>query len=207
MTVSLKSTPAPSRMRRRAAAPRTLLIDNYDSFTYNVYQLLGEVNGRAPLVISNDADWSQVNLGDVDNIVVSPGPGRPERAGDFGISVEAIRDSGLPVLGICLGHQGIAHLFDGRVEHAPEPMHGRVSEVHHMGVDIFAGLPSPFSAVRYHSLAVTDLGDDLEEIARTRRTASSWGCATARRRSGACSFIPSRSAASTGASCSRPSPT
>ena len=146
---------------------RTLLIDNYDSFTYNVYGLLGEVNGAPPLVVRNDVDWSRVPIGDVDNIVISPGPGRPDRARDFGVSARAIRDTGLPTLGICLGHQGIAHLFGGRVSHAPQPMHGRLSRIHHNGVDIFAGVPSPFSVVRYHSLAVVELSDELELLAWT----------------------------------------
>jgi para-aminobenzoate synthetase len=144
---------------------RTLLIDNYDSFTYNLYQLLGEVNGEPPLVVRNDVDWSQVPIHGIDNIVISPGPGRPERAQDFGVSARAIRDANLPVLGVCLGHQGIAHLFGGRVDYAPEPRHGRISRIHHTGTDIFAGLPSPFPAVRYHSLAVAELGRDLEAMA------------------------------------------
>jgi para-aminobenzoate synthetase len=146
---------------------RTLLIDNYDSFTYNLYQLLGEVNGRAPMVVRNDADWSDVPVGEFDGVVISPGPGRPDRCQDFGVSARAILDSGLPVLGVCLGHQGICHLFGGEVGLAPEPVHGRVSEVHHTGVDIFAGLPTPFSAVRYHSLAVTSMPEEIERIAWT----------------------------------------
>ncbi|MGW7236853.1 aminodeoxychorismate synthase component I [Streptomyces sp. NPDC054804] len=163
---------------------RTLLIDNYDSFTYNLYQLLGEVNGQPPTVVRNDVDWSALHLGDYDNIVVSPGPGRPGRERDFGVSARAIREAGLPVLGVCLGHQGIAELFGGTVEHAPEPMHGRVSPVRHEGADIFAGLPSPFSVVRYHSLAVTALSDELEGLAWTEdgvlmglrhRTEPVWG--------------------------------
>ncbi len=148
-------------------AVRTLLIDNYDSFTYNLYPLLGEVNGCAPTVVHNDIDWSSVDLASYDNIVISPGPGRPDRERDFGVSAPAIRDSGMPVLGVCLGHQGLAVLFGGEVGHAPEPMHGRISDVHHNGQDIFHGLPSPFSAVRYHSLAVTSLPDELEAIAWT----------------------------------------
>lgn len=144
---------------------QTLLIDNYDSFTYNLYQLISEVNGRPPLVVRNDVDWGTISLDKIDNIVISPGPGRPDRVEDFGISATAILDSGLPVLGVCLGHQGIAHLFGGRFSHAPEPMHGRISDVWHTGVDIFAGLPPSFSVVRYHSLVVTELSDDLEAIA------------------------------------------
>ncbi|HEY8373615.1 MAG TPA: aminodeoxychorismate synthase component I [Pseudonocardiaceae bacterium] len=143
----------------------TLLIDNYDSFTYNLYQYLGEVNGRPPTVVRNDIAWSTLRLDEYDNIVISPGPGRPDRERDFGVSARAIRESGLPVLGVCLGHQGIAELFGGVVGHAPEPRHGRISQVHHRGEDIFAGLPSPFSVVRYHSLAVTELPDELEGIA------------------------------------------
>lgn len=163
---------------------QTLLIDNYDSFTYNLYQLLSNVNGREPIVVRNDSDWSQIKLKDIDNIVISPGPGRPERFRDFGISTQAILESGLPVLGVCLGHQGIAHLFGGQVEHAPEPMHGRVSLIHHTGTDIFSGIPSPFPSVRYHSLLVTRLGDDLDPIAWTQdgllmglrhRTVPLWG--------------------------------
>ncbi|GGT60447.1 aminodeoxychorismate synthase component I [Streptomyces purpureus] len=146
---------------------RTLLIDNYDSFTHNLFQYIGEATGQPPVVVPNDTDWSRLRVEDFDAIVVSPGPGSPDRARDFGISRRAIMDSGLPVLGVCLGHQGIAHLFGGTVRLAPEPMHGRVSQVRHTGVDVFAGLPSPFSAVRYHSLAASDLPADLEPIAWT----------------------------------------
>jgi para-aminobenzoate synthetase len=146
---------------------RTLLIDNYGSFTYNLHQLIGEVNSRPPVVLRNDVAWSDLAIGEFTNIVISPGPGRPERVRDFGVSARAIMDSGLPVLGICLGHQGICHLFGGWVEHAPTPMHGRISQVRHTGQDIFAGIPSPFEAVRYHSLAVTELPIELEGIAWT----------------------------------------
>ncbi|WP_234285513.1 aminodeoxychorismate synthase component I [Streptomyces venezuelae] len=144
---------------------RTLLIDNYDSFTHNLFQYIGEATGQPPVVVPNDADWSRLPLEDFDAIVVSPGPGSPDRERDFGISRRAITDSGLPVLGVCLGHQGIAQLFGGTVGLAPEPMHGRVSEVRHTGEDVFRGLPSPFTAVRYHSLAATDLPDELEPLA------------------------------------------
>ncbi|WP_030897468.1 aminodeoxychorismate synthase component I [Streptomyces sp. NRRL F-5126] len=163
---------------------RTLLIDNYDSFTYNLYQLLGEVNGVPPVVVRNGADWSALRLADFDAVVVSPGPGRPERERDFGISARAILDSGLPVLGVCLGHQGICHLFGGEIALAPQPMHGRVSPVHHDGTGLFAGLPSPCDVVRYHSLAATRLPDELERIAWTEdgvvmgvrhRTRPIWG--------------------------------
>ncbi|MEU3404181.1 aminodeoxychorismate synthase component I [Streptomyces sp. NPDC006670] len=144
---------------------RTLLIDNYDSFTHNLFQYIGEATGRPPVVVANDADWQRLHLEDFDAIVVSPGPGSPDRVRDFGISRQAITESGLPVLGVCLGHQGIAHLFGGAVGLAPEPMHGRLSEVRHTGEDVFRGLPSPFTAVRYHSLATADLPDELEPLA------------------------------------------
>jgi len=146
---------------------RTLLIDNYDSFTYNLYQLIGEVNGQPPVVVRNSTDWSEIAIEEFDGVVISPGPGRPDRPLDFGISARAISESGLPVLGVCLGHQGICHLSGAVVGHAPEPMHGRTSPIHHTGAGIFAGVPSPFTAVRYHSLAVTELPDDLEVVAWT----------------------------------------
>ncbi|WP_190815097.1 aminodeoxychorismate synthase component I [Saccharopolyspora pogona] len=163
---------------------RTLLIDNYDSFTYNLHQLLGEVTGRAPVVVRNDQELPARLAAEFDAVVVSPGPGRPDRSRDFGTSAQAIRDSGLPVLGVCLGHQGIAHLLGGTVDLAPEPMHGRNSPVYHTGSGVFAGLPSPFSVVRYHSLTVTRLPAELEAVAWTEdgvlmglrhRTAPLWG--------------------------------
>ncbi len=146
---------------------RTLLIDNYDSFTYNLVHLLAEVDGKPPVVVRNDDGWGAVRAGAYDNVVISPGPGRPDRRRDFGIGDRIIGELGLPVLGVCLGHQGICRLFGARVGRAPEPVHGRACAIHHTGRDLFAGLPSPFSAVRYHSLAVTGLPDVLEPLART----------------------------------------
>ncbi|MWA01549.1 aminodeoxychorismate synthase component I [Actinomadura sp. LD22] len=144
---------------------RTLLIDNYDSFTFNLYQLLGEVNGRPPTVVRNDADWAGLSAADYDNVVISPGPGRPDRDRDIGIGARVIDEWALPLLGVCLGHQAICHRLGGKVEHAPEPVHGRVSQVVHTGEGLFAGLPSPMPVVRYHSLAVTALPDELEAVA------------------------------------------
>ena len=134
---------------------RTLLIDNYDSFTYNLFQLLAEVNGVEPLVVRNDEKtWSELQRLEFDNVVISPGPGRPEQARDFGVCAEAIRRCERPLLGVCLGLQGMGWIEGGRVEQAPEPMHGRVVAVEHDGTGLFAGVPSPFQAVRYHSLAL-----------------------------------------------------
>ncbi|RFU86785.1 aminodeoxychorismate synthase component I [Streptomyces triticagri] len=146
---------------------RVLLIDNYDSFTYNLYQLLGEAYGQEPTVVKNTDDWRALRMSDYDAIVVSPGPGRPDVERDFGISSRAILESGLPVLGVCLGHQGIVALFGGDIGHAPEPVHGRSSPVTHTGEELFAGLPSPFTVVRYHSLAAGRLPADLEATAWT----------------------------------------
>lgn len=163
---------------------RTLLIDNYDSFTYNLAQYLHQVSGVAPVVVLGDTAWESVPLNEVDAIVVSPGPGHPGRAGDFGIGRDAILRSGLPVLGVCLGHQGIAECYGGTVGLAPQPMHGRMSEIRHDAAELFAGLPTPLRVVRYHSLAVTTLPDVLEATAWTddgvvmalrHRTLPQWG--------------------------------
>jgi para-aminobenzoate synthetase len=146
---------------------RTLLIDNYDSFTYNLFQLLAEVNGSEPLVVRNDeASWDDRARLEFDNVVISPGPGRPEQARDFGVCAEAIRRCEAPLLGVCLGLQGMGWLEGGRVERAPEPMHGRIAEIDHDGSPLFAGIPSPFRAVRYHSLALArPLPGGLHEVA------------------------------------------
>ncbi|KAB7845592.1 aminodeoxychorismate synthase component I [Streptomyces mobaraensis] len=147
---------------------RTLLVDNYDSFTYNLFHYLAEVNGMEPVVLRNDDPCpSAGELRNFDNVVISPGPGTPERPADFGICRELVEHGRLPLLGVCLGHQGICHLAGATVRRAPEVRHGRVSPVLHSGTDVFAGLPSPFDAVRYHSLAVTDLPPDLEALAAT----------------------------------------
>ena len=134
---------------------QTLLIDNYDSFTFNLFQLIAQVNGNEPIVIKNDQfAWDDLKNYRFDNIVISPGPGRPQNHRDFGISRDAILFARAPILGVCLGHQGIGDAFGAAVALAPEPMHGRVAQVHHRDDPLFAGVPSPFSAVRYHSLCV-----------------------------------------------------
>ncbi|MGN6253563.1 MAG: glutamine amidotransferase-related protein, partial [Solirubrobacterales bacterium] len=146
---------------------RTLLIDNYDSFTYNLFQLLAEVNGVEPLVVRNDeASWEELERVNADNVVISPGPGRPDIASDFGVCAEATRRCEVPLLGVCLGLQGIGWLEGGGIERVEEPMHGRLSAVHHDGSPLFAGIPSPFRAVRYHSLGLArPLPPSLREIA------------------------------------------
>ncbi|MGW1268203.1 aminodeoxychorismate synthase component I [Streptomyces sp. NPDC002491] len=146
---------------------KTLLIDNYDSYTYNLFQLIAEVNGEEPVVVLNDAPADAVpDLATFDNVVVSPGPGHPAKARDFGISARVLAESPLPVLGVCLGHQGIALGEGAQVSAAPEPRHGHLSAVRHDERDLFQGLPQNFTAVRYHSLAVREpLPDSLEATA------------------------------------------
>jgi para-aminobenzoate synthetase len=147
----------------------TLLIDNYDSFTYNLFQLLAEVNGEEPVVVRNDAaSWEELERFGCDSVVISPGPGRPERVEDFGVCAEAIRRCDVPLLGVCIGHQGIGALHGAAVVHAPEPMHGRLSAVLHDDAPLFAGIPREFAAVRYHSLCVEQpLPDELRGTAWT----------------------------------------
>ncbi|MEU4483815.1 aminodeoxychorismate synthase component I [Streptomyces purpurascens] len=136
---------------------KTLLIDNYDSYTYNLFQLIAEVNGEEPVVVRNDAPVDGIpDLREFDNLVVSPGPGHPGDARDFGIGTRLLATSPLPVLGVCLGHQGIALGERGLVGPAPEPRHGHLSTVRHDERDLFQGLPQHFTAVRYHSLAVRE---------------------------------------------------
>lgn len=149
---------------------RTLLIDNYDSYTYNLFHLLGEVNGVEPLVVRNDeASWGDLVASEqFDNVVISPGPGRPERARDVGISLAALDQSGIPVLGVCLGHQALAHVYGGKIDYARELFHGRLSAVQHEQEGLFEGLPQPFMAVRYHSLVVSEVPEQLRVIARSR---------------------------------------
>jgi para-aminobenzoate synthetase len=148
---------------------QTLLLDNYDSFTFNLFQLLAETNGVDPIVVRNDAaHWDELARLDFDNIVISPGPGHPDKPTDFGVCAEALATSPVPVLGVCLGHQGLASTAGAAVVHAPEVMHGRLSAVHHNGSPLFSGIPQGFSAVRYHSLCVAPrLPASLEPIAWT----------------------------------------
>ena len=147
----------------------TLLIDNYDSYTYNVFHLLAAACGEEPIVVHNDmVSWKALSRWDFDAIVLSPGPGHPARWHDFGVCADILRSSEVPVLGVCLGHQGLGHVLKATVTYAPTVMHGRLSPVHHSGVGLFEGIPQGFEVVRYHSLAVSgSLGEEGREIAWT----------------------------------------
>lgn len=149
---------------------KILIVDNYDSFTFNLYQYIAEITGINPIVLRND----QSNLNDIlnmkiDAIVISPGPGRPENSSDFGVCSDIILSCDKPILGVCLGHQGICHLYGGKVDYAPEVMHGRISTIYHDSNPLFNNVPAYFNAVRYHSLiAITEhLPPSLKRIAWT----------------------------------------
>ena len=132
---------------------KTLLLDNYDSFTYNLFQLLADIQQQEPDVVYNDAlSFEDLCLEDYDNIVISPGPGHPDVPEDIGICRDIILNSTLPILGICLGQQAIYSAFGGSVIQAPQPVHGQVSRVQHQGDALFATIPTTFQATRYHSL-------------------------------------------------------
>ena len=165
-----------NRARRRSPIPlrygpvtaRVLVIDNYDSFVYNLVQYLGEL-GAEPIVHRHDAiTTDEAAALEPDAVLISPGPGRPE---DAGMSTSIIRWAAgrIPVLGVCLGHQCIGAAWGGNVIRAPEVMHGKTSHIHHEGAGVFAGLPSPFEATRYHSLLVerSSLPEEFEVTAST----------------------------------------
>jgi anthranilate synthase/aminodeoxychorismate synthase-like glutamine amidotransferase len=145
-----------------------LLIDNYDSFTYNLYQYLCELGVDVKVVRNNKVTVGEIAGLGAERIIISPGPSNPQHAG---ISNEVIRQFGsrLPVLGVCLGHQCIGFSYGGTVGRARKIMHGKSSLIHHTNTGVFAGMPNPFSAIRYHSLAVArqDLPDCLEVTAWT----------------------------------------
>lgn len=150
---------------------RTLVIDNFDSFTFNLVQYLGEL-GAEPVVFRNDAiSAKEAEAMEPDAIVISPGPGSPVNPKDFGVCAELL--AGLarttPTLGVCLGLQGFAHVYGGKVVHAPRILHGKASPVFHDGRGLFQGVPSPFQAARYHSLIVEEasLPPELEKTAWT----------------------------------------
>ncbi|HMD57953.1 MAG TPA: aminodeoxychorismate/anthranilate synthase component II [Solirubrobacteraceae bacterium] len=145
---------------------RVLVIDNYDSFAYNLVQYLGELGAEVTVVRNDRAEPEGLVRGGYDRCVVSPGPCTPNEAG---ISLQVVRlmpEAGIPTLGVCLGHQALAQAFGGRIELNP-PVHGKASSIEHDGRTIFSGLPSPLTVARYHSLVVGgDLPDCLQETAR-----------------------------------------
>ena len=149
-----------------------LVIDNYDSFTYNLVQYLGELGADVQVMRNDVVSLEDVVNAKADRIVISPGPGRPEHAG---VTMDVIRRLGetTPILGVCLGHQAIGAVFGGDVVRASVPMHGKTSTIEHDGQGVFSGIAGPFVASRYHSLVVAESGlpADLEVTARTREDA------------------------------------
>ena len=145
-----------------------LMIDNYDSFTYNLVQYLGELGEAVKVIRNDDLTIGQIRALKPDRIVISPGPGTPD---DAGVSLQVIADlaSEVPILGVCLGHQSLGQAFGGKVIRAKRIMHGKTSMIYHANVGVFRGLPNPFEATRYHSLVVeqTSLPDALEVTAWT----------------------------------------
>lgn len=146
-----------------------LLVDNHDSYTYNLFQLIATTYGTQPHVVTNDSpEWATLDLDEFDAVVVSPGPGRPQVPRDTGVVLDVLASTTLPVLGVCLGHQALALLSGGDVVAAPTPRHGYLERVTHTGTDLFDGLPQQFTAVRYHSLCVArPLPAELRELARS----------------------------------------
>jgi anthranilate synthase/aminodeoxychorismate synthase-like glutamine amidotransferase len=151
------------------AGPHVLVIDSYDSFVYNLVQYLGEL-GAQPQVIRNDeCTLDEAVALEPDGVLLSPGPGRPEDAGMICAAIGAFARRGIPVFGVCLGHQAIGHAFGATIERAPVLMHGKTSQIEHRGEGVFAGLPSPLTATRYHSLVIdaSTLPAELEVTAWT----------------------------------------
>ena len=157
------------KARATAEQKMVLVIDNYDSFTYNLVQYLGELGAEVRVLRNDAATVEDVACARPDHIVISPGPGRPE---DAGITMRVIRELGAatPILGVCLGHQAIGAVFGGSVVRAATPMHGKTSTIEHDGHGVFSGLSGPFVASRYHSLVVAEDGlpAELEVSARTQ---------------------------------------
>lgn len=150
--------------------PRILVIDSYDSFVYNLVQYLGE-SGAEPFVVRNDELTVDEAIALApDGVLLSPGPGRPEDGGIICDAIPAFAAAGTPVFGVCLGHQAIGHVFGASVVGAPELMHGKTSPIDHEGVGVFAGLPSPLTATRYHSLTL-DPDTIPDTLAITARSA------------------------------------
>jgi len=153
-----------------------VVVDNYDSFTYNLVQYLGELGADVKVVRNDAATVAEVAALGPERIVISPGPGRPE---DAGITMDVIRELGskIPIFGVCLGHQAMGAVFGGKVVRANVPMHGKTSTIEHDSRGVFAGIAGPFLASRYHSLVVADEGfpADLEVTARTKEDGAIMG--------------------------------
>jgi anthranilate synthase/aminodeoxychorismate synthase-like glutamine amidotransferase len=148
---------------------KLLMIDNYDSFTFNLVQYLGELGAEVEVVRNDRATVDELMAREADGLVISPGPGEPGAAGVSLDCVRACAERALPLLGVCLGHQAIGQAFGGRIVRARSIMHGKVSKIEHDGRGLFAGIPSPFEATRYHSLVVEEASfpDELEIAARS----------------------------------------
>ncbi|MEU7763673.1 aminodeoxychorismate/anthranilate synthase component II [Nocardia sp. NPDC049190] len=150
---------------------RVLVVDNYDSFVFNLVQYLGQLGVDAVVWRNDDPQLSDVDAvaRDFDGILISPGPGTPDRAGASIALVRACADNSVPLLGVCLGHQAIGEAFGATVTRAPELLHGKTSSVFHIGAGVLAGLPDPFTATRYHSLTVVEetLPEEIEVLGRT----------------------------------------
>jgi para-aminobenzoate synthetase component 2 len=147
---------------------RVLVIDNYDSFVFNLVQYLGQLGAECDVRRNDEIDLAAVGRSGAAGVLLSPGPGTPERAG---ICIDVVREYGgaLPIFGVCLGHQAFGAAFGATVDRAPELLHGKTSDVHHKGAGVLSGLPDPFTATRYHSLAVVEstLPDEIEVTGRT----------------------------------------
>lgn len=141
-----------------------LVLDNYDSFTHNLAQYLGELGAEPEVIRADQISAEEAAERSYDRIVISPGPGRPEDAGNSIGFVRHFAET-VPILGVCLGHQAVIAAFGGSVDVAPEPRHGKTSPIRHDGVGVFEGLTNPFDATRYHSLAAVTLPDELEPCA------------------------------------------
>ncbi len=147
---------------------KILVVDNYDSFVYTIVGYLRQM-GAETVVVRNDAVHEAGDVTDYDGVLISPGPGAPREAGSSMDVIRRCAETGTPMLGICLGHQALAEVYGGVVSHAPELMHGKTSQVSHTQESVLAGLPSPFTATRYHSLAVENptVPDELEVTCST----------------------------------------
>jgi anthranilate synthase/aminodeoxychorismate synthase-like glutamine amidotransferase len=149
---------------------RVVVVDNYDSFTYNLVQYIESLGGECDVRLNDRVTVEQIREAQPDGVLLSPGPGNPDEAGVTLSVIEQLSGT-LPILGVCLGHQAIGQAFGGKVIRAPELMHGKTSGIEHDGRTIYQGLPTPFEATRYHSLIVEDASfpDALEVTARTKK--------------------------------------